>query len=321
MHTSVGPKARPDAVPALAPSLEPVAPLCRRALSRESVERYLTGRRPALERQPCDPIAAAVAGTSTARLPPLLTDAAWEPQTLDQQRVTAWGAPRPPSGLLGLDDTGLPTPGWASVGVARQEAGPLGPGAHWPVVVSAPDGADAPTRRAPGPWPLTARLYRPAGWAPAAARRRPVPGPAEGPLHTKLALALTLGEQARPWGVPCAPVVAEAGYGDQPPCRHGLAAWPCPYVVGVSRTCGGRLPAAGQAAPLWGPPRPRGRGQPRTPRPAPLSEAQAVLAGLPPERWQTLTWRAQDDVVLRQQGVAVRAPWATGGAPGSTSQP
>ena len=46
-----------------------------------------------------------------------------------------------------------------------------------------------------------------------------------------------------------------------------------------------------------------------------------MLAGLPPERWQTLTWRAQDDVVLRQQGVAVRAPWATGGAPGSTSQP
>jgi len=44
-----------------------------------------------------------------------------------------------------------------------------------------------------------------------------------------------------------------------------------------------------------------------------------VLAALPQERWQTITWREHDDGVLRKQFVAVRAHWATGGAQFSTS--
>jgi SRSO17 transposase len=119
LHTSVVPQARPEALPALATALEPFAPLFRRSTSRASVERYLTGLLTDLERQNCDTIAAAVAGTSTARWPPLLTDAAWEPQTLDQPRVTAWVSHRPPYGILGVDDTGLPKHGRASVGGAR----------------------------------------------------------------------------------------------------------------------------------------------------------------------------------------------------------
>ena len=60
-------------------------------------------------------------------------------------------------------------------------------------------------------------------------------------------------------------------------------------------------------------------GHPRKPRPAPLYEAHAVLATLPQERWQTITWREYDDVVPRKQFVAVRVHWATGGAQFSTS--
>jgi SRSO17 transposase len=93
------------------------------------------------------------------------------------------------------------------------------------------------------------------------------------------------------------------------------------YVVGVSSTFGVRLPAEVHAAALWSPPRPRGRGQPQKPRPAPLSEAKAVLDALPEDRWQTITWRERDGVVLRKQFVAVRAHWATGGAQFSTSHP
>jgi SRSO17 transposase len=44
-----------------------------------------------------------------------------------------------------------------------------------------------------------------------------------------------------------------------------------------------------------------------------------VLAALPEDRWQPLTWREHDDVVLRQQFGAIRVHWATGGAQGSTS--
>lgn len=268
MNTSVVPKASPDALPELATSLAPFAPLFRRSTSRESVERSLTGLLTDLERKNCDTIAAAVAGTSTERLQHLVTDAAWEPQTLDQQRVTAVVSHSPPYGLLVVDDTGLPTQGRASVGVARQYSGTLGKVANGQGVVSAHDVADEPTSRAPVPWPLTARLYLPEGWATDAARRRKVHVPAEVALQTKPALALTLVDQARTWGVPFATVVADAGSGDNPAFLQGLDDRQLSSVVGVSSTFGVRLPAEVQAATLWVPPRPRGRGQPRKPRSA-----------------------------------------------------
>jgi SRSO17 transposase len=90
-------------------------------------------------------------------------------------------------------------------------------------------------------------------------------------------------------------------------------------VVGVSSTFGGRLPDEVCAAALVPPPRRRGRGQPKTPRPAPLYQAQAVLETLPEERWQTIPWRQHDDMALRKQCAAVRVHWATGGAQFSTS--
>jgi SRSO17 transposase len=216
MHTSGVPQASPDALPALATSREPFAPLFRRAASRESVERYLPGLLTDLERNNCDTIAAAVAGTSTERWQHRLTAAAWEPQTLDQQRVTAVVSQSPPYGLLVVDDTGRPKQGRASVGVARQYSGTLGKGATWQVVVSAHDVADEPTSSAPVHWPLTARLSLPEGWATAAAHCRKVHVPAAVAFQTQPDLALTLVDQARTWGVPFAPVVADAGDGDNP---------------------------------------------------------------------------------------------------------
>ena len=100
MNTPVVPKASPETLPELATYLAPFAPLFRRSTSRESVERYLTGLLTDLPRKNCDTIAAAVAGTSTERLQHLLTDATWDPQALDQQRVQGLGgaesAPGPP---------------------------------------------------------------------------------------------------------------------------------------------------------------------------------------------------------------------------------
>jgi len=125
MPIDVVPKASPETLPELATYLEPFAPLFRRSTSRASVERYLTGLLTDLERKNCDTIAVAVAGTSTERLQHLLTDAAWEPQALDQQRVQALVAQSPPAGLLGLDDTGLPKQGRSSVG------GPASIPARW----------------------------------------------------------------------------------------------------------------------------------------------------------------------------------------------
>jgi SRSO17 transposase len=175
------------------------------------VERYLTGLLTDLERKNCDPIAAAVAGSSTARLQHLLTDATWEPQALAQQRVTALVAQSPPHGLLVVDDTGLPKQGRNSVGVARQYSGTLGQVANCQVVVSAPYVADEPTSRAPVHWPLPAQLYLPEAWATDSARRAKVRVPTAVLLQTKPELALARVDQARAWDVPFATVVAAAG--------------------------------------------------------------------------------------------------------------
>jgi SRSO17 transposase len=319
MKTPVVPKASPETLPELATYLEPFAPLFRRSTSRESVERYLTGLLTDLPRKNCDTIAAAVAGTSTERLQHLLTDATWDPQALDQQRVQTMVAQSPPQGLLVLDDTGLPKQGRRSVGVARQYSGTLGKVANCQVVVSAHYVADEPTSRAPIHWPLAAQLYLPEAWATDGARRAKVHVPTAVAFQTKPALALALVDRARAWGVPFAWVVADAGYGDNPSFLQGLEARQIAYVVGVSSSFGVRLPDEVHAAALVPPPRPRGRGQPKKPRPAPLYTAKAVLAALPEDRWQTLTWREHEDTVLRKQFVAVRVHWATGGAQCSTS--
>jgi SRSO17 transposase len=319
MLTSVVPKASPETLPELAAYLEPFAPLFRRSTSRESVERYLTGLLTDLPRKNCDTIAAAVAGTSTERLQHLLTDATWDPQALDQQRVQRLVAQSPPQGLLVLDDTGLPKQGHSSVGVARQYSGTLGKVANCQVVVSAHYVADDPTNRAPVHWPLTAHLYLPEAWAAESARRAKVWVPTDVTFQTKPELALALVDQARRWGVPFACVVADAGYGDNPTFLTGLDDRQVAYLVGVSSTFGVRLPDEVHAAALLLPPRPRGRGQPPKPRPAPLYTAKAVLEALPEDRWQPITWREHDDMVLRKQFVAVRVHRATGGAQFSTS--
>jgi SRSO17 transposase len=321
MQTSVVPKASPETLPELATYLEPFAPLFRRSTSRASVERYLTGLLTDLPRKNCDTIAAAVAGTSTERLQHLLTDATWEPQALDQQRVRALVAQSPSQGILVLDDTGLPKQGRSSVGVARQYSGTLGKVANCQVVVSAHYVADEPTSRAPVHWPVIAQLYLPEAWATDPARRSKAHVPAAVAFQTKPELALALVDQARTWGVPFAYVVADAGYGDNPTFLLGLDARHVAYVVGVSSTFGVRLPAEVHAAALVPPPRPRGRGQPKKPHPAPLYAAQAVLEALPADRWQPITWREHDDGVLCKQFAAVRVHWATGGAQFSTSHP
>jgi SRSO17 transposase len=319
MHMEIVPKASPDTLRELATYLEPFAPLFRRSTSRASLERYLTGLLTDLERKNCDTIAVAVEGTSTERLQHLLTDAAWDPQALDQQRVQALVAQSPPAGLLVLDDTGLPKQGRSSVGVARQYSGTLGKVANCQVVVSAHYVAEEPTSSAPIHWPLTARLYLPEGWAAESARRAKVRVPTDVVFQTKPELALALVDQARSWGVPFATVVTDAGYGDNPTFLQGLDDRHVAYIVGVSSTFGVRQPEEVLAAARVPPAAPRGRSQPKKPRPAPLYAAKAVLEALPKDRWQSITWREHDDVVLRKQFAAMRVHWATGGAPLSTS--
>jgi SRSO17 transposase len=218
----------------------------------------------------------------------------------------------PPGGVLVVDDTGLPKKGTASVGVAPQYTGTLGKVANCQVVVSAEYVEDAPETSTPLHWPVSARLFLPESWAADPARRARAHVPPGVASQTKPALALALVDQARAWGVPFAFVVADAGYGQAPAFLAGLEARGAPYACGVKRTFGLRLPDEVRAAAAAPPPPYPGRGRPRLPRPAPLWNAETLLACLPDDAWEAVTWREGTKGALTKQFVAVRVHRATG---------
>jgi SRSO17 transposase len=313
------PKAAPEPLPALASYLAPFAPLFRRSQSRASLERYLTGLLTDLPRKNCDAIAAAVAGTSTERLQHLLTDADWDAQALDRQRVEQLTAQSPAGGVLVLDDTGLPKQGTQSVGVARQYSGTLGRTANCQVIVSAEYLAE-PSRSRPLHWPVSAQLYLHQSWTDDPARCARAHVPDDIAFQTKPQIALALIDRARAWGVPFTTVVADAGYGEPPPFLRGLDERGLVYVVGVPSSFGVRKPEEVTAAVATPPPPSQGLGRPRLPRPAPLYTVAALAAALPDDAWQTVSWRAGTKGPLRKRFVAVRVHWATGSPVASQSE-
>ncbi len=319
MNKTRVPKASPQPLPELAAFLEPFAPLFRRHTSRDSMERYITGLLTDLPHKTCDTIADVIAGTSIERLQHLLTDAAWDPQALDEARVKRLLALHPVTdGILVFDDTGLPKKGSASVGVAPQYSGTLGKIGNCQVVVSAQYLADDPASSTPFHWPVSAQLFLPESWAQDAQRRKQAQVPEEIREQTKPEIALGLLDRAQQWGVPIQTVVVDAGYGDNPNFLRGLDERQIPYMCAVESTFGCRLPDEVQASaahtPVYG-----GRGQPRKPRPAPLYTVKALIESLPTSAWQTINWREGTKGTMQVQAVALRVHWATGSALHSTS--
>jgi SRSO17 transposase len=305
------PKASPDPLPELDAYLTPFAPLFRRAQSRQSLERYVTGLLTDLAHKTADTIAAAVAGTTTERLQHLLTDAEWDPEALDAQRVRMLTTSSPPDGVLVLDDTGFAKQGRHSVGVARQYSGTLGKVGNCQIVVSAEYVVDATATTPPWHWPVSAQLYLPNSWAADPQRCTAAHVPEAVAFQTKPAIALALIDQARQWEVPFGVVVTDAGYGDNPAFLEGLEERKLAYVCAVERGFGVRLPDEVQAAAATRPPR-GGRGRPKLPRPAPLHTAEALTEALPSGAWQTITWREGTRGPLRKQFAALCVHWATG---------
>jgi len=308
------PKASPIPLPELEAYLAPYAPLFRREPTRRSLERYITGLLTDLRHKTCDTIADAVAGTSVERLQHLLTDADWQAEALDEQRVRRLVQASPRGGVLILDDTGLPKQGKRSVGVARQYSGTLGKVGNCQVVVSAEYAADDLASSTPLHWPVTARLYLPERWANDPERRRKAGVPEEQAFQTKPEIALELVDQARNWQVPFEFVVSDAGYGDNPGFLEGLEERQVRYVCGVGSDFGVRLPHQVQASESASLPEYQGKGRPRLPRPAALYKAEKISQGLRQEAWQTITWREGSKGPLCKQFAAVRVHRAAGNA-------
>jgi len=257
--------ASPAALPALQECLGAFQVRFRRPAGREALERDTTGLRTERPHTHGDTIAQAVPGTRAQRVQAFLTHMPWEEADLNRQRVHQMLAEATTGdGVLGCDETGVPTPGRASVGVARQYAGTLGTGGHCQVAVTC--GATAPQAT----WPVAVRVYLPKPWADDLECRQQARVPTAVTGQTKPEMALARLEHARAWGVPQRGVVAEADEGDHPNVLAGLEARQAPSVVAGRTDCPVRVGGAA-ASPVW--------------------QAAARLPRVPRWPWRTIRWR------------------------------
>src|SRR5579862_8254552 len=118
-----------------------------------------------------------------------------------------------------VGDTGLVKKGTHSVGVARQYCGQVGKQENCQVPVSLSVTTEAASL------PVAWRLYLPESWAEDQERRAERAGvPEEIRFETKASIALGQIRWAMGEGIPRAPVVADAGYGNETWFREALTA-------------------------------------------------------------------------------------------------
>ncbi len=184
-----------------------------------------------------------------------------------------------------VDDTGFPKKGSHSVGVAHQYCGVLGKTANCQCAVS----LSLVNRVASVPAAI--RLYLPEAWASDPARREKAGVPKDVAFQTKWQIALGLIDHLREDGVPKAPILADAGYGDATAFREGLTECGLTYTVGVGPNLS--VWALGRA-PI--PPKPKagGKGRPakrlrRDDNHSPIS-VRELAKELPQKAWQEITW-------------------------------
>ena len=150
-----------------------------------------------------------------------------------------------------IDDTAFPKSGTHSVGVARQWCGTKGKQDNCQDAV----GISVANRETS--LPCAFRLYLPESWCRDAVARKKVGVPEAIQFQTKCEIAADLILQLRSEGVAPAPVVFDAGYGDNWEFREFLTALDMRYVAGIKSTTTAWAPGT---RPL--PPKPwRGRGR------------------------------------------------------------
>jgi SRSO17 transposase len=198
-----------------------------------------------------------------------------------------------------VDDTGFPKKGTHSVGVARQYCGQLGKQENCQAAVSLSMATEHASL------PIAWRLYLPEDWAKDNERREETGVPQEISFQTKPQIALEQIRKAVREGVPVAPVLADAAYGDDTKFREGLSELKLRYTVGVRGPT--TLWPPGKA-PL--PAKPGKMGRPakylrRDKNHQPVS-VQQLAESLPPPQWRTVTWREGSKKKLRSRFAAAR---------------
>lgn len=272
--------------------LERLAGAVGHADRREPLRAYLTGLLLPGERKSVEPMAARVDPRRTRSrhqsMHHFVATSPWDDgEVLAVARDHGLAAMdrHAPVGAWVVDDTGHPKKGRHSVGVARQYCGVLGKQDNCQVAVSV--SLVNETMSVPAAY----RLYLPEAWAKDAERRKAAGVPGDVVFETKWRIALREIKRLLGEGLPRAPVLADAGYGDTTEFRDGIRALGLSYAVGIKPGTTLWPPGTG---PL--PPSPYdGQGRPPTRlrrdkehRPP---TAEAIARGLPPDAWKTLWWR------------------------------
>ncbi len=187
-----------------------------------------------------------------------------------------------------LDDTGFPKDGKHSPGVKRQYSGTLGKIGNCQIGVS------VHAVGAKGTVPLGWALYLPEEeWCEDAERRRRAKIPAEVVFQTKPELGVGLIEQAAGWKITKAPVLGDQAYGDNTVLRERLHDSELQYVLSVGAETKVFTPETTFTVPEH-----QGGAGPPYSRPRPDREPVTtceVIAGLPREAFQTVTFRDGPD--------------------------
>ena len=199
-----------------------------------------------------------------------------------------------------IDDTGMPKKGRDSVGVGRQYCGVLGKQDNCQVAVS------ISVANQEASLPVAWRLYLPEAWTSDAPRRAKARIPEGVVFRRKWEIALDQLDHLRQAGVPLAPVLADAGYGNVTEFRAAVAERGMTYAVGIAPETGVWKPGV---LPL--PPKPwSGRGRrPSALRIAPGHQplsAAAMATELPASAWHQVTWRQGSSKPLASRFAAVR---------------
>jgi len=184
-----------------------------------------------------------------------------------------------------VDDTGNPKKGNHSAGVARQYCGQLGKTENCQVAVSISLANEAISI------PAAYQLYLPESWIKDPNRRQKTGIPKNAVFKPKWQIALDNIARLRDGGVPTAPVLADAGYGNATGFRDQLTDWHIPYVVGINPETTVWQPGTMPLLPI----RIHRRGRPpirlrRDAEHKPL-DALTVAMRLDKTAWKDVTWR------------------------------
>jgi SRSO17 transposase len=233
----------------------------------------------------------------------LVADAPWDDEAVMRQ-ARAYGLAamkqQGPVQAWIIDDTSFPKKGKHSVGVVRQYCGQLGKQENCRVAVS------LSVANTTSSLPIAWRLYLPEVWANDAQRRKKTGIPEEVRFQTKPAIAVKQIQQALEEGVPPAPILADAAYGNDSQFREGITELGLNYVLGVQSSTTVWKPGEG---PL---PKKEWKGTGRPPRllqrnqeHSPESVKQVAMS-LPATAWKSVVWRQGTNRKLRSRFAALR---------------